>query len=202
MTALRSLVVGAALIASTALVGLLTSAAPADAQNKRPPTPVDIVSSVPLEVSGNIALAAGGSVNVGNPPSSPVPVRDVDEAAKELFQFGTPSSSFDGSAGVREVLTVPAGKRLVIEHFSALVNSRGPNGLAGVSVGIELTNHFAQAPCQAIGQATNGLNYFHSCAMPAKLYAEAGQKIVVVVFTNDGEGAFRAFVSGYFVPVP
>ena len=97
-------------------------------------------------------------MNIGNLPDMPVPVRDVDQAAKEPFQQGTISTAFNGSSSSAEVITVPAGKRLMIEHFSAWINASGPNGLASVSIGIQGAGQFDQASCQQTGQTGNGLN--------------------------------------------
>lgn len=203
MTAPRSLIIGLTVVASTAIVGILTTSAPADAQNKRPPTPVDIVSSVPLNVSGNVALAPGGSVNIGNLPDSPVPVFVVGEAAKEPFQQSTISTAFNGSSSSAEVITVPAGKRLVIEHFSAWINASGPDGLASISIGIQNAGQFDQGSCQQTGQTGNGLNHFFSCSGQTKFYAEAGQTVRFFVALSNSDGGFhRSFVSGYLVSVP
>jgi hypothetical protein len=197
----RSLAI--AVVASTAIVGILTTSAPADAQNNRPPTPVDVVASVPLNVSGNVALVPGGEVNIGNLPDSPVPVRDVGRAAKEPFQQATISTAFNGSSSSAEVVTVPAGKRLVIEHFSAWINASGPNGLASISIGVQGSGQFDQASCQQTGQTANGLNHFFACSGPTRFYAEAGQTVHFFVALSDSDGGFhRALLSGHFVPVP
>ena len=203
MNPMRSLAIGVTVVASTALFGILTTSAPADAQSKRPPTPVDIVASVPLNVSGNVALVPGGAVTIGNVPEMPVPVRDVDRVAKEPFQQATISTAFSGSSSSATIITVPAGKRLLIEHFSAWINASGPNGLASISIGIQGTGQFDQASCQQTGQTGNGLNHFFACSGPTKFYAEAGQTLQFFVALSDSDGGFhRAFVSGHFVPVP
>jgi hypothetical protein len=204
MTTSRSLALGVVVVASTALVGILTTSAPADAQNPRPGSaPVNIVSSVPLNVSGTVALIPGGVVEIGNAPSSPVPVRDVDEAAKEPFQQGTVTTVFSSSSSATDVLTVPAGKRLVIEHFSAWINATGPDGLSSISIGVENTGQFDQAMCSQTGKTANGLNHFFSCSSSTKLYVDAGQTLQFFVAVANSNGGFhRAFVSGYYVPVP
>lgn len=203
MTAPRSLAIAIALVASTAILGILTSSVPADAQAQRPSTPVDIVSSVPLDVTGSVAIAPGASVTIGNSTQSPVPVRDVDEAAKEPFQHGTVTAAFSSSSSAVDVVTVPAGKRLVIEHFSAWINATGPDGLSSISLGIGNSGQFDHASCQQTGQTTNGLNHFFACSGPTRFYADAGETVRFFVNTTNSAGGFhRAFVSGYYVPVP
>jgi hypothetical protein len=101
------------------------------------------------------------------------------------------------------VVTVPAGKRLVIEHLSAWVNATGPDGIASVSIGIENVGQFNQAPCQQTGQTANGLNHFFACATPTKYYVGPGQTLQFHVAVSNGDGGFhRATLSGYYVPVP
>ena len=202
MNTSRSLAIGVAVVASAAIVGVLTTSVPADAQGQRVATAVDIVSSIPLNMSGNVALVPGGTVNIGNSPTSPVLVRNVDDAAKEIFQHMTTPTSFNSSASTVDVITVPSGRLLVIEHFSAWVNASGPDGLASISLGIQNVGQFNQAPCQQTGQTANGLNHFFSCATPTKYYVGPGQTLQFLVSVANSDGGFhRTTVSGYFVPV-
>src|SRR5215472_9019893 len=56
-------------------------------------------------------------VNVINPRSSPVPVRDVDNAARQPFQSHI-QCSLNGSSACEGTVTAPIGKELVIEFVS------------------------------------------------------------------------------------
>src|SRR5439155_23134862 len=69
----------------------------------------------------NVNVVNTPSVNVINTTASPVPVRDVDNPAKQPFQAEVVGGFADGasSTGDITIATVPAGKRLVIEHVSA-----------------------------------------------------------------------------------
>ncbi len=68
------------------------------------------------------AAPSPSNVIVVNTPASPVPVRDVDNPARQPFQAQAVGGFADGasSTGDITIATVPAGKRLVIEHVSAL----------------------------------------------------------------------------------
>lgn len=56
-------------------------------------------------------------VNVINPTSSPIPVRDVDNPARQPFQSHI-QCSLDGTNSCEGTLTAPSGKELVIEYIS------------------------------------------------------------------------------------
>ena len=74
-------------------------------------------------VAGTVAATQSGpwSVDVTNTAASPVPFRDVDNPARQPFQAQVVGGFADGASTTGDILatTVPAGKRLVIEHVSA-----------------------------------------------------------------------------------
>ena len=120
------------------VIGLVALVTPTSTQGQGgdtvgPPKPVKVINTpaepVPvtgtMTVTGDVTLAPGTSVainnsptvQVGNAPDAPVPSRDVDNPARQPFQR---SMSFPSS------FTVPGGKRLVIEVFSARVSFPEP----------------------------------------------------------------------------
>lgn len=111
----------------TALVGLLVfigivvalvprvSRGQGNSQNAPPPFNVKVINSPsePVPVTGTVSVS-----NLGN---SPLPVRDVDNPARQPFQarlcvLGTPAAC--AGTGFPTSVTVPAGKRLVIEQIA------------------------------------------------------------------------------------
>src|SRR5439155_17389827 len=66
------------------------------------------------------AAPSPSNVNVVNTTASPVPVRDVDNPSRQPFQAEVVGGFADGASttGDITIATVPAGKRLVIEHVS------------------------------------------------------------------------------------
>src|SRR5215210_5150461 len=79
---------------------------------------------------------ANNSVQVSNPATNPVPVRDVDEEARQPFQelrlveFGETDNNADTLFN-----PIPPGKRLVIEHVSAIASlPPGQKMVCGISV--------------------------------------------------------------------
>ena len=57
------------------------------------------------------------NVNVINPTINPVPVRDVDNAARQAFQSHI-QCSLNGTSACEGTMTAPIGKELVIEFLS------------------------------------------------------------------------------------
>jgi len=68
----------------------------------------------------NVNVVNTPDVNVVNTTASPVPVRDVDNPARQPFHAEAVGGFADGASITGGILipTVPAGKRLVIEHVS------------------------------------------------------------------------------------
>ena len=141
------------------LVGtlLFTGSPPINAANKQDVRVINTTSEpVPTAAQGTTAIV--GTVNVGNTPTvnlasgssvgldpsnntvqlgntmaNPVPVRDVDNPARQPFQKGTFYFLNDGESSKGTTLFfVPFGKRLVIEQVSTFA--------AGAEVGQVLTD--------------------------------------------------------------
>jgi hypothetical protein len=187
MTRLRHVVLGISLIATVALVGVLTTSSPADARGPGS-APITIVGPLPLPVRGLIA----------NDDSNPIPVRDVDQAAREPFQADL-FETYEGFSGATVVVKVPVGKRLVIEHVSAAVTLQtGGLTTAGLSAG----DFFVTVPCATMSLDFNGRPHY-ACAVQTKLFVESDKTVHFSVHTSaDSGGFFRGFVSGYYVPAP
>ncbi len=188
---------------------LLTQGPAASAQTPVPeaaptkekkPSPVIVVNPEPIPVSGTVSIGGIPAVTVTNTDAAPVAVRDVDRAATEPFQTASVSTFFPTSFAATDLVTVPAGKRLVIEYASAWINSGGAGGLlaANLSSGPGMTNTLA---CFAQGQ--NTLNFIFSCAGPIRHIVEPGGTLSFNFQTFASAGGFyRVFVSGHYEAVP
>jgi hypothetical protein len=86
-----------------------------------------IMTTIPLVLaffalsSATQAVPPTSNVNVVNTPTSPVPVRDVDNPARQITVVqtaGLGGFSNGDNVAVVAIPTVPAGKRLIIEHVS------------------------------------------------------------------------------------
>jgi hypothetical protein len=116
------------LFAVVAVAVTLLNFRQAAAQTTPPPgggsAPVTIVNPIPLPVTGTVGFASGSSINVSNPATSPVFVRDVDQRDRHPYQ-DTVSFIQDASTCPSNFVCtvtfkpVPAGYRLVITYVSA-----------------------------------------------------------------------------------
>jgi hypothetical protein len=198
------MVVGAIVVA-LGMIGMFMSAHQVTATTPPPAGPsVTILGPLPLPVSinGDVSLTPGGSIQITNPASAPVLVRDVDAGSSEPFQATGVIGFSAGHAGTF-FATVPAHKRLVIEHAALSVLANAPNGFNQVLIVITPTT-FDPMSCTHIGEDPSlGFQTF-ACTTQTKLYAEAGQSVGVDVSLGDftGSGNARVTMSGYYVPVP
>ena len=187
-------------VLAIALTSVFVHPARGVAQEQRPPTPVTIVDSVPLPISGTVTIGGESTVTVANPPTAPVQVQDVDRAAREPFQFGSIVASYTGTSASRTIVTVPAGN-----DSSSSMPPCGSTRPARVGCWprISLTSGDAvnQLPCSSIGEAP--LNFIHACTGQIRQYVTAGQTLQFgfSAFSNAG-GFYRIFVAGYYEAVP
>ena len=157
------------------------------------------VTNTPLPVTVTNATT-NQSVTVTNGNTNPIPVSL--SSAEQPFQAGSFTGDFAVNLGERNLVTVPAGKMLVIEHVSGLMNSFGPNGL--LSVGLRsgsVTGVGDAIDCHQTGADTS--NHLFACSATTKFYATAGETVIFDVFTVDAVGgSYSVFISGHYVPVP
>lgn len=166
--------------------------------------------------AGFVALAAlavvlgSREVNAQNPGQGsapvtivsplPLPVQDVDAEQREPVQFrGTPTV-FTGRFGASTLVTVPAGKILVIEHVSASINLVTADGVFNCGLSIfETQGDTDFQVCHAMGH--DAFNHLHAANASTKFYAGPGQTVRFSVFAiASGGGSVAAFASGYYIP--
>jgi hypothetical protein len=148
------------------------------------------------------------AVEVVNSAVNPVPVRDVDNPARQPFN-ATFFTDFQNEQVTADVpfITVPAGKRLVIEHASA--QSRFPaNDLVSASLLYPaLTNGLVEQFLVIHPQGTDHLgNRVFTASEELRAYIAEGGTLRFKV-SRDRAGAavvdgVGVTVSGYFVDVP
>lgn len=151
--------------------------------------------------------AANNTVKIDT--ASPVPVRDVDNPARQPFDGSISVLIRDGfDFGFVELDTsaVPAGKRLVIEHVSAFTSL--PSGQKVVSILLRTLGHGEAWLGADFRATTHGFDRFIT-SQPVRLYADSGATVgrapVSALIVRDGDaGSGQLFVSisGYLVDVP
>ncbi len=183
------------------------------------PVPVQVRGVTPVSIANtpavlaqqlgqwNVVLSGTPTVQVGNAFNSPLPVRDVDNPARQPFQRELDPLVSPGSFTASDSLTVPAGKRFAIEFASASVDT--PAGtkmwvrIQTTSSGVGLS--YSLLPQLQGNYAADGSDFLLA-AQPMKLYADPGTQVTAVVsvlggVANTNTGA-SVSLSGYFVDVP
>jgi hypothetical protein len=171
--------------------------------NAPPPFDVNVVNT-PLPVTGTVSVS-----NLGD---APLPVRDVDNPARQPIQ-----------ANIIEVppqipnpvlFTVPAGKRLVIEYVSADIQAANSQcvtaprySLRTTTGGVALNHFFHSELTGTLGAAANEATRAYGLSQQTRIYADPNTQVTLDILTdafpscgfmvNDG-----IHVSGYLVDVP
>jgi hypothetical protein len=189
-----------------------------------PPSPtanVNVVNTadnpVPTLAQGITSVA--GNVNVTNTPtvnlapgttvaldnSTPVLVRSVDDAVRQIFQEQVEINMPVGSFGDNAVILTPAGKRVVIEHVSASGIDQGGEHLR-YEVSTILRKDGVQVQSQHFLVSTRqGANLgVFTASQPMRVYGDPDTTIVLSAnrARADATAAVTVTVSGYYVDVP
>jgi hypothetical protein len=189
---------------------------PADVNVVNTPS-VNIVNTPTVQLAGTSTVQVSGTTNVDvqNDSSAPVIVQDVSTPKRTPFQANAifPAQPFANGQTETGSITVPAGKRLVIEHVSARAvidfGDATPffyftisTTVAGVTV-----EHSMATPQPFTFQCSNcsiGTNSVHAVSQEMKLYADPGSTITATVLaTSPRAGTTLNFaVSGYLEDAP
>jgi hypothetical protein len=170
-----------------------------------------ILTTIPLVLaffalsSATQAVPPTSNVNVVNTPTSPVPVRDVDNPARQPFQTAglTGFSNGNNSTAVT-ILTVDAGHRLIIEHVSVF----GEMLPGQKMVQAYLVTNFSDTYLRISAQGSNaGGSRDYFVASEQVLCSAHPQTEVVGIIERDSTAgdnfnSVRFTISGYFVDAP
>jgi hypothetical protein len=141
----------------------------------------------------------------GQGNQQPLRVRDVDNPVRQPFQ-SSGFVSFSGQFG-EEVVAVPTGKALVIEHVTGhIVVPGGQTPPQYISVATTLggntaDHNFPVAYLTSAGTSTSPIDVY-AVASAARLYSGAGTTSVTIrgIRTNlTGNASFSFSISGYLV---
>jgi len=133
------------------------------------------------------------------------PVCEVNNPDKHPFQANVSISLPPGTGGQNGFVTVPAGKRLVIEYVSGQAFlPTGQKALFSVIVSLQgqSTGTWHYLESTAIG--TFGGEDCFQCGRPVKLYADAGNTVMLRTDRDlaSGTGQSRMTLSGHLISVP
>ena len=142
-------------------------------------------------------------VNIVNTSTNPALVRDVDRPPAQPYQDTVHITFTETSSGSGEFNAVPSGKRLVVEHASAEVNTAG-----GQMATVTLINGGVRYSVPMIFQGVYGEHGtprgINVASEPVRLYVDAGQSLGVEVRTTESfdVSLARVSISGHLVNVP
>ena len=160
---------------------------------------ITIANPVPLPVTGAVALVLGSTVTIDNAAENPVPVRLVNEPTREPVQQSDDDVFSETGTPDLPVLTVPDGKRLVIEYVSTRIQVFGADVVSAYLVTVDTGgNRSDSVPLACHAAAARNL----VCSTPIKYYVEPGHRVLMRflldAFDNPG-GVIEALVSGHYV---
>ena len=193
-----------AIAAGTGLIAAVlsvTGALPVLAQGALKPLMALIVNDVdhPVPVTGTVNIG-----NLGNLGGDPLPVRSVDNPARAAFQ-----ETMNVGNGQPGTITVPEGKRLVIEFISAVYDAvPGTCKSTDVRVSTMLNGQAAASLHHLIPISifeSPGLNSF-VISQETRIYADSVAPVTFSFFSISSSAcdAHQGFatVSGYLVDTP
>ena len=164
-------------------------------------------STVGISVTPTVSLASGsaialnGSVTVGNPVTSPVLVRDLDEPARNSFVAGLSCSMVDGNSICQGgKVFVPALKEFVAETVTAVVQvPTGDPVLVSISINGDVTRYYLPLK---LATTNNGSDIYTVESPAIRFYVDAGSSIEVdmnTLSTSTGMRSVSATIAGHTV---
>ena len=198
-------------------------------------SPLPVTGSVGINGTPTVGLAAGSSVAINGTPvvgldagnntvkfdavnntvkidtANPLPVRDADNPARQPFQAHGSNTFVDGGRVISAVTitTVPAGKRLIIEHVSVFGVMLAGQKMIETAITTRLQNSNSGQPLPhdltINAQGSNGFRDYFVASQDMRWYADAGTDVVGFAErdnTAGGGGDVQFAISGYFVDVP
>ncbi len=153
----------------------------------------------------NVGQAVGASLPV-HVTNTPLPVREVANPAIQPFQAaGSALVEFTDISKTFTLVTVPAGKRLVIEYAEASGFFEEGTKMSAIITttvgGVTLQHQLAM-----IDQGVQSGSLVFVAAQPMRLYADPGTDVIGIVSRGDphppGGGGWGIAISGYFVNLP
>lgn len=151
--------------------------------------------SLGLAPSAARAEAPGLKVFVDNPPTSPVPIRDVEKSLKETVQVML-------QTGVSTSFSVPSAKRLIIEYVSFSCNAAGSDqlwaiGLSTVANGQYALHYFAPVKTAFLDNQTH-----FAGSQQTRLHADPSTNVHFFHFAGSTPSLSCALTfSGYYMPL-
>ena len=128
-----------------------------------------IISTEPAGAQGG---SAGPTVTIGNP--LPLPVRTVEREYEGVQASGSCTITPPVTGCSAELFTVPEGKQLVVEYFSALANTSAVGATVRVNMYTGVFHYLPLLPPAVQGPNQGGMT---SGGGPVRVYVAAGRTV-------------------------
>jgi hypothetical protein len=155
-------------------------------------------------VSAPTALAQGGKGTTG-----PTLIKDTENPARSAVQASCTTSWLNANLGSNcELMTVPAGKRLVVEHASAYCYTQGTDFISLAFIQTQLggeSGNQLNIPLVLGGEVVAGAYKYRVASHPIRAYSDPGSSVKGLAYLNgDPTGSFQACnlsITGHLVDV-
>lgn len=166
------------------------------------------VTNTPLPVtgvvSGQVAVTNTPQVVVANQPqvvvtnnsANPVPTRDVNNPARQPFVFSASCESNNSNGCNVTSPTVPAGKRLVLQHVNGSIQLFGTTAQVQ-EFRLFVGSTYLTMPPRLVNSFSGLINY--AVNEPVLMFVEPGSKVLVQASGTEIRLIATAFLSGYLV---
>ena len=155
-----------------------------------PVTDVRVTNTPDVHVTNGVTISS----------ATPVHTISTDDPAKSAFAMTTTFVWEDGQNIAQQILTVPAGKRFVIEYLSADGSLQSGQHASYVRLAITTNGVIGLYTFPVQPYAAGGAAVFLA-SQSTHLYADPGTELAVVAVrdSNAGTGAGEVFVTGHLV---
>ena len=154
--------------------------------------------TIGAEQSGawNVGINGTPTVTIGNAPTAPIPTRNVDEYDRQPFQQTIIVQLGAGEqSDISGTITVPAGKRLVIENVAGQVVVP-PGQIPIFLVQTDLPRHVVMA--EHIGELNPG-NDTWGITRRVLMYADLHVEVLLARNSTVGGAAANVTLTGHYV---
>jgi hypothetical protein len=161
-----------------------------------------LVLAMTLINSGSAGAFQTNDVRVINTKSEPVPTDDLSDAKRELLQAAKYYIQHTGTnINIVDVVSVPVGKRFVIEHIT--MEGKVPPNQVVSGFEILCNGFWHDLLVNEQPHAGNGDAIFRASQL-VRLYADSGTLVRATFVRSSAleKGAFNVVVSGYLVDMP
>ena len=154
----------------------------------------------------NVNVVNTPNVNVANTTDSPVPVRDVDNPARQIVVQTAGLTGFSNGSdfGGVTILTVPAGKRLIIEHVSVFGEMLPGQKMVQALIVTNFSDTYLRISAQG-SNAGGSKDYFvASEQVSCRAFAQTQVEGIVLRDSTVGDNvnSVRFTISGYLLDYP